>query len=93
MSITTIYKVSVDFSYEVTDFINEYYKDAYALARDEAIRGNSHAGSDTYTYTTEWAEFDTMQKAIECDKRLHALRRMIETIMATRAKEKPSDPD
>jgi len=71
MSINVEYRVVVTSSDETLDF----YSTEYVIAQREAKVGCIGSGGTNHTYgaITEWALFDNLEEAVECEKKLKAL--------------------
>jgi hypothetical protein len=68
MTISHIYRVSVIVPEPVWDHFG--HTSTYDRASLKATAGNLSAGRNSYSEVEEWAEFDTLEDAKECERRL-----------------------
>ena len=73
MTITIIYHVSVEYSEELTDYLDaggEELKRQWNFAVEAANKGNVGSGSNCYTALEEWADFHS---SFAAERAEHAL--------------------
>lgn len=68
MSISIIYRVSVDIPDNIADKYHQTLE--YDQIRGEATKGSNAAGSNFYAHLEEWAEFSSLKDAQQCERNL-----------------------
>lgn len=71
MSIATIYRVSVDIPEKLFQLIG--HTSTYDRAVSIATSGSLASGSNRYSDIEEWAEFDTLDAAQNCESKFNEM--------------------